>query len=133
MSYVQKKNRDEVGQRVCLGGVTTDGICGYIKDTDYTANISDGGDIITLFHQRKATFIAEPGDSGGPVYTGYTMKGIQSAGNLSTFSTYSHIGYLTEYFPNKRVMRIGSSLAGNAGIDPFTTIDISQDLERVDD
>lgn len=131
MVYVQKRGADAVGNRVCLSGVTTDGICGFITDRNYTANVHQDGVITTLLNQRKADFVAKPGDSGGPVYTGFTMKGVLSAGT-NTFSTYSHIDYLTDHFPNKRVMRDSTTL-NDPGPNPFDIVDISGPLEEVPD
>lgn len=97
---VQRRDEDEVGNRVCLSAAKTDGICGNITDRYATVNVE--GTI--LRGQRIVDFIAKKGDSGGPVYTGQTIKGVQSAGDGQNISTYSHVDYIKDYWPNKRVI-----------------------------
>ncbi|MDR6227285.1 S1 family peptidase [Desmospora profundinema] len=90
ITSVQSTSGDRVGEAVCKSGRTTGVTCGQITSTNYTTRFSDGA---VHYRQRQATFYAQPGDSGGPVYYGSQSKGIVSAIDSRGYSYYSHIGY----------------------------------------
>nr|WP_245834170.1 S1 family peptidase [Streptomyces aidingensis] len=67
-----------VGQRACRSGATTQVRCGIVTGLNYSVNYG-GGDIV---HGLIRTNIcAEPGDSGGPLYSGSTALGLTSGGS----------------------------------------------------
>jgi hypothetical protein len=90
ITSVQSVSGDFVGENVCKSGRTTGVTCGQITSTNFTTRFSDGA---VHYRQRQATFYAQPGDSGGPVYYGNQSKGIVSAIDSQGYSYYSHIGY----------------------------------------
>lgn len=96
ITSVQPIATEAAGQSVCRAGRTTSLRCGTITHVNATV-VASG---VTLRNQRVTNICALPGDSGGPVYSGGTFRGIVSAGNFVTvngvnqchsapFSTYS--------------------------------------------
>ncbi|MGW7264469.1 S1 family peptidase [Streptomyces sp. NPDC054842] len=71
-----------VGQSVCHVGRTTGYRCGTVQAVNVTVNYG-GGIVYGLF---RSTICSEPGDSGGPAFSGGTALGIivGSSGNCST-------------------------------------------------
>ena len=96
VTAVQPAASEAVGQAVCRVGRTTGVRCGSITSVNATVIIGS----ITLRKQRVTNICALPGDSGGPVLSGGTFRGVISAGNYvdgpngpvchaAPFSTYS--------------------------------------------
>ncbi|GHJ42567.1 S1 family peptidase [Streptomyces sp. TS71-3] len=67
-----------VGQSVCRTGPATGVHCGTVSALNATVNYG-GGDVVTGLIQT--TVCAEPGDSGGPLFTGHSALGITSGGS----------------------------------------------------
>ncbi|QHW32017.1 hypothetical protein GZH47_15160 [Paenibacillus rhizovicinus] len=74
-TMTQNASEDVVGEVVCMSGSATDTNsvqCGTIVSTNYNTSI-DGFNFSQL---RKATYFSDGGDSGGTVYNGSKLKGI---------------------------------------------------------
>lgn len=71
-----------VGQSVCHVGRTTGYRCGTVQAVNVTINYG-GGTVYGLF---RSTICSEPGDTGGPAFSGGTALGIivGSSGNCSS-------------------------------------------------
>lgn len=67
-----------VGQSVCVRGSTTGTHCGTVLALNVTVNYGDGYVVTGL---ADSTVCSEPGDSGGPIYSGSTAHGIISGGS----------------------------------------------------
>ncbi|MDW5322419.1 S1 family peptidase [Plantactinospora sp. KLBMP9567] len=76
-----------VGQAVCRSGATTGVRCGTVTGLNQTVNYAEG----TVFGLIRTNICAEPGDSGGPLYSASTgtILGILSggSGNCTTGGT----------------------------------------------
>lgn len=98
MSAQQPLDTDYVGQPVCKSGITTYFTCGTIYSTNTTINYQEA----TVQHARLATYTADQGDSGSPVFSGNTAFGIHSGRVLyadgTSHAIYTHIGYATQAF-----------------------------------
>ncbi|MDF2650843.1 MAG: hypothetical protein K0Q73_6648 [Paenibacillus sp.] len=82
-------NADNVGDYVCKSGRTTGFDCGFIQSVDYSGFWG-----ITYFTDiRTASFQSQPGDSGSPVFTGQTIKGVLK-GTAGSYAAYSHISWV---------------------------------------
>ncbi|MEU3145483.1 MULTISPECIES: S1 family peptidase [unclassified Streptomyces] len=66
-----------VGQSVCHVGRTTGYLCGTVQAVNVTINYG-GGTVYGLF---RSTICSEPGDTGGPAFSGGTAVGIIVAGS----------------------------------------------------
>jgi streptogrisin D len=69
-----------VGQQVKKSGSTTGVTSGQVTSVDETVNF----DVGVLQHMTGTTVHSEPGDSGGPGYTGSAGQGTLSGGNAVT-------------------------------------------------
>ncbi|GGS62215.1 S1 family peptidase [Streptomyces griseoviridis] len=71
-----------VGQQVCHAGRTTDYRCGTVQAVNVTVNYG-GGIVYGLF---RSNVCSEPGDIGGPAFSGGTALGIiaGSSGNCAS-------------------------------------------------
>ncbi|MEV5433426.1 S1 family peptidase [Streptomyces sp. NPDC052701] len=71
-----------VGQSICHVGRTTGHRCGTVQAVNVTVNYG-GGTVYGLF---RSTICSEPGDTGGPAFSGGTALGIivGSSGNCSS-------------------------------------------------
>ncbi len=67
-----------VGQQVCAAGRTTGVQCGSVLGVNLTVDYGDGGIVDNLIDTNVCS---EPGDSGGPLYSGHTAIGITSGGS----------------------------------------------------
>ncbi|GHH83666.1 serine protease [Streptomyces sulfonofaciens] len=67
-----------VGESVCRSGSTTGVHCGRVTALNATVNYG-GGDIVSGLIQT--TVCAEPGDSGGPLYSSQSALGLTSGGS----------------------------------------------------
>ncbi|MFD4525658.1 S1 family peptidase [Streptomyces sp. NPDC058470] len=93
-----------VGQSVCRRGATTAVRCGVVTGLNATVNYGNGDIVSGLI---KTNICAEPGDSGGPLFSGDKVIGILSggSGNCTTGGT-------TYYQPIQEVLNAyGLSLA----------------------
>lgn len=72
-----------VGQSVCHVGRTSGYRCGTVQAVNVTVNHGGGNIVYGLF---RSTVCAEPGDTGGPAFSGGTALGIivGSSGNCSS-------------------------------------------------
>ncbi|MFD0974168.1 S1 family peptidase [Plantactinospora endophytica] len=68
-----------VGQAVCRSGATTGVRCGTVTGLNQTVNYAEG----TIFGLIRTNICAEPGDSGGPLYSASTgtVLGVLSGGS----------------------------------------------------
>ncbi|GAA3369526.1 S1 family peptidase [Streptomyces sannanensis] len=75
-----------VNQSACRRGSTTGIHCGTVTGLNYTVNYG-GGDIV--YGMIRTNICAEPGDSGGALYSGTTALGLTSggSGNCTTGGT----------------------------------------------
>ena len=67
-----------VGQRVCSVGRTTGMHCGTVLGLNATVNYGADGIVTGLI---DTNLCSEPGDSGGPLFSGSTAHGIVSGGS----------------------------------------------------
>ncbi|WP_406860012.1 S1 family peptidase [Streptomyces sp. HUAS MG47] len=67
-----------VGQSACRRGSTTGTHCGSVTGLNATVNYG-GGDIV--YGMIRTNICAEPGDSGGSLYSGSTALGLTSGGS----------------------------------------------------
>lgn len=67
-----------VGQSACRRGSTTGTHCGSVTGLNATVNYG-GGDIV--YGMIRTNICAEPGDSGGSLYSGNTALGLTSGGS----------------------------------------------------
>ncbi|GLP64398.1 serine protease [Streptomyces sp. TUS-ST3] len=76
----------QVGQSVCRRGSTTGVRCGMVTGLNATVNYGSGEVVSGLI---RTNICAEPGDSGGPLYSGDKVIGILSggSGNCTTGGT----------------------------------------------
>ncbi|GAB2612741.1 S1 family peptidase [Streptomyces capparidis] len=75
-----------VGMQVCRRGSTTGVRCGQVTGVNMTVNWGSGDVVYGLI---RTNICAEPGDSGGPLYSGTKVVGILvgGSGNCSTGGT----------------------------------------------
>ncbi|MFC0622514.1 S1 family peptidase [Kribbella deserti] len=66
-----------VGQQACRRGSTTGTHCGTVTGLNATVNYAAG----PVYGMIKTNICAEPGDSGGPLYSGSTALGLTSGGS----------------------------------------------------
>jgi streptogrisin D len=66
-----------VGQSACRSGSTTHVHCGSVTATNATVNYPQG----TVTGLIRTNICAEPGDSGGPLFSGNTALGLTSGGS----------------------------------------------------
>lgn len=88
----QPTNADWVGEIVYMSGISSGVKSGRITSLNYTAYYPNSGKG-TYFKQRLASYPTVGGDSGGPVYTARTLRGIQSGVRGDGTAIYSHIGW----------------------------------------
>jgi streptogrisin B len=67
-----------VGQSACRSGSTTGLRCGSVTALNQTVNYG-GGDVV--YGMIRTNICAEPGDSGGPLFSGSTGLGLTSGGS----------------------------------------------------
>jgi streptogrisin C len=84
INAVQSPASDYAGEAACKSGITTGVTCGKISSVDTTISYPKGP---TLYQQRTATFYAQPGDSGAPVFYGSFNAG----GTTTAFGVLSGI------------------------------------------
>ncbi|MFE6487200.1 S1 family peptidase [Streptomyces sp. NPDC057757] len=85
-----------VGQSVCRRGSTTGVRCGVVTGLNATVNYASGDIVYGLI---RTNVCAEPGDSGGPLYSGDKVIGILSGGSGNCTS-----GGTTYYQPIQEVL-----------------------------
>jgi streptogrisin D len=66
-----------VGQSACRSGSTTRVHCGSVTALNATVNYAQG----TVYGLIRTNICAEPGDSGGPLFSGNTALGLTSGGS----------------------------------------------------
>jgi hypothetical protein len=66
-----------VGQSACRRGSTTGTHCGQVTGLNATVNYAQG----SVFGMIRTNICAEPGDSGGSLYSGSTALGLTSGGS----------------------------------------------------
>ena len=66
-----------IGASVCRSGSTTQVHCGTIRAKSATVNYPEG----SITGLTQTTVCAEPGDSGGPYYSGSQAQGVTSGGS----------------------------------------------------
>jgi streptogrisin B len=66
------------GQSACRSGSTTGLRCGSVTGLGYTVDYG-GGDVV--YDMIRTNICAEPGDSGGPLFSGATGLGLTSGGS----------------------------------------------------
>ncbi|MGP3970482.1 S1 family peptidase [Streptomyces sp. 6N223] len=66
------------GQSACRSGSTTGLHCGSVTGLGYTVDYG-GGDVV--YDMIRTNICAEPGDSGGPLFSGSTGLGLTSGGS----------------------------------------------------
>ncbi|GGA07617.1 hypothetical protein GCM10008018_61750 [Paenibacillus marchantiophytorum] len=94
---VQPVNTNTVGDYVCQSSATSGYVCGYV--TSINASVTFDG--YTFTKQVRANYTVNGGDSGGPVFTWRTIKGIQSAKmNASGEAVFSQMGYALQNIGN---------------------------------
>lgn len=84
----QNSSNDVVGQVVCKTGHTTKVTCGKLT----SRNVGYSVDGSTFFNLRGATATNTKGDSGGTVYSDYTVLGIVKGAAPGYPLVYSHVG-----------------------------------------
>jgi len=90
----QSNANQQVGNIVCRSGYrSNNSVCGTITLRDFSIVVSG----YTFNHQWRGSVGAIEGDSGGPVYAGYTAYGIESTANSSAFN-YGTIDYISSSF-----------------------------------
>ncbi|WP_049577616.1 S1 family peptidase [Streptomyces sp. SBT349] len=67
-----------VGQSACRSGLTTGVRCGSVTGLNWTVDYG-GGDVV--YGMIQTNICAEPGDSGGPLWSGTTGLGLTSGGS----------------------------------------------------
>ncbi|MEZ3181739.1 S1 family peptidase [Streptomyces pimonensis] len=74
--------RPAVGQSICHVGRTTGYRCGTVQAVNVTVNYGEG----TVYGLFRSTICSEPGDTGGPAFSGGTALGIivGSSGNCGS-------------------------------------------------
>ena len=80
------RTAQSVGDWVCKYGITTYYTCGYIESTSYNS--------YWVLVGRAGYNLSEPGDSGGPWFSGNAAYGIHSAGSGDK-SIYMPINYIS--------------------------------------
>lgn len=65
------------GSSICRSGSTSGVFCGTVRALGTTVNYSEG----SVTGLTQTTVCAEPGDSGGPYYTGSQAQGVTSGGS----------------------------------------------------
>lgn len=88
----QSTSSDSVGEIVYMSGISSGVKSGRITSLNYTAYYPNHGKG-TYYKQRLASYPTVGGDSGGPVYTSTTLRGIQSGIRSDGTAIYSHIGW----------------------------------------
>ncbi|MGW4214457.1 S1 family peptidase [Lentzea sp. NPDC004789] len=74
---ITKAANPSVGARACRRGATTGIHCGTVTGVNATVNYAAG----SVHGMIKTNICAEPGDSGGPLYSGSTAYGLTSGGS----------------------------------------------------
>jgi len=85
------RNNQALNEFVCKYGKTTGNTCGYIIDK----NFDPGADYIATFIRvhRDGVNLSEPGDSGGPWFSGNTAYGIHTHG-IGDDAAYMAVNYI---------------------------------------
>lgn len=95
----QNAQEDVVGEAVCMSGASTETNsikCGTLKDRNYSWRVND----VLFTELRCATYTSASGDSGGTVFGGTTLKGINK-GHNSGFGIYSQMELAMEAISDK--------------------------------
>jgi hypothetical protein len=87
---ISSAGRVPVGGSVCKTGSTTGTTCGTVQRYNVTVNYG-GGDVV--YGLTQTNVCTQPGDSGGPLYSGNSAQGITSGGtaagcNVSGFQSF---------------------------------------------
>ncbi|WP_338553155.1 S1 family peptidase [Paenibacillus sp. KS-LC4] len=88
----QNASEDVVGEAICMSGASSDTnsvSCGTLNSKNYSATFSG----TTFTKLRKASYTSVGGDSGGTVYGGTTLKGVNK-GYSGSDGVYSHLEYV---------------------------------------
>lgn len=95
VTTIEVVSQDSQGQSICMSGVTSGVVCGTLESRNVTV-MADGK---SFPNQRRASFIARDGDSGGPVYRNARAVGIVAFRLTSNNNklAYSHVGYIQSY------------------------------------
>ncbi|WP_283135810.1 alpha-lytic protease prodomain-containing protein [Rhizohabitans arisaemae] len=102
-----------VGASICRSGSTTQYRCGTISQHNTSVTYPEG----TITGVTRTTVCAEPGDSGGPYFSGSQAQGVTSGGSGNCTS-----GGTTYHQPvNEILSAYGLTLAGS-GTDPTPTV-----------
>lgn len=95
VTTIEVTTQDSQGQSICMSGVTSGVVCGTVESRNVTV-LADGK---SFPDQRRASFVARDGDSGGPVYRNERAVGIVAFRLTSNNNklAYSHVGYIQSY------------------------------------
>lgn len=90
------RNNQVINEYVCKYGKTTLAGCGYITDKSYNPGCINGYCYTSTFIRvhRDGVDLSQPGDSGGPWFSGNTAYGIMK-GEIGNDAFYMAINYVT--------------------------------------
>lgn len=92
------RNSQMINEYVCKFGMTTLAGCGYITNKNYMPPCKDGYCYTSTFIyvHRDGVDLSEPGDSGGPWFSGNTAYGIMKGqnGNDAFYMAIDYISFL---------------------------------------
>ncbi len=102
MSSKQNSTNDYDGYAICQSGQTSGFKCGTIISKNTTpcydpTQPCGGSDAVRLTNQRKANYMVQVGDSGGPVVSNSNRNmavGLQSGRDSLYVAYYSHVGHV---------------------------------------
>ncbi|HRC84383.1 MAG TPA: S1 family peptidase [Thermoanaerobaculia bacterium] len=90
------RGNQAVGAWVCKNGRTTGATCGSIGSKSYCPSYVPSGNSTFICVNPGNVPLSQPGDSGGPWFSGNTAYGVHSGGNGSgTLAIYMAIDYLS--------------------------------------
>jgi hypothetical protein len=92
-NMTQNASEDVVGEAVCMSGASSNTnpvTCGTILNKNYSATISG----FSFTKLRTASYTSNGGDSGGIVYNGSKLKGVDKGHTGSGDAIYSHMQYV---------------------------------------
>jgi DNA-binding beta-propeller fold protein YncE/phosphodiesterase/alkaline phosphatase D-like protein len=75
---IQTESASYLGEYVCHSGTESGSSCGYVTAFDKTQSYGGDPPVYHLTEVSGSSFVAIPGDSGGPVWAGNTALGILS-------------------------------------------------------
>lgn len=83
-----------IGEFVCKYGMTTGHTCGTISSTTYVPSYVPGPSATFIYVDSPTQDQSEPGDSGGPWFSGETAYGIHSGGYIGGGGTFNAAVYM---------------------------------------